>query len=206
MLQRTILLALALLGSASAYSSSWAGSAVQHSSTLSARTSSRGEGITMRKRPVSPMKGKCKVVLAKSVASLGAANEVVTVRDGYFMNYLLPRGIASIADAATLADVAAAMEAKAKAAAESLQEAKTLAEKLESLSSVSIAKKTGEGGSIFGSVSASDVIAALEAASGLKLGAPKVAFDEISALGSFTASVAVHPKVSASVKFDVVSA
>jgi len=206
MLQRTLILALALLGCASAYTSSWAGSAVQHSSTLSSRTSSRGEGITMRKRPVSPMKGKSKVVLTKSVASLGAANDVVTVRDGFFMNYLLPRGMAARADAATLADVAAAVEANAKVAAEALEEAKVVVGKLEGLSGVSIAKKTGEGGSIFGSVSASDVIAALETASGLKLGSPKVVFDEISAVGSFTASVAVHPTLSAEVKFDVVAA
>jgi hypothetical protein len=45
----------------------------------------------MMKRIVSPMRGKSKVVLLKDLTNIGNANEIVTVKDGFYMNYLLPR-------------------------------------------------------------------------------------------------------------------
>jgi len=87
------------------------GAKVQHVSTSSARAPMR-EGVFMRKRPVSVMKGKRKVVLTTDLKNLGASNDVVTVRDGYYLNYLLPRGFAGPADDEALAKVSAAIIAK----------------------------------------------------------------------------------------------
>ena len=164
----------------------------------------RGGNPLFRKRPVDIMKGKSKVVLTQDVASIkGKVNEVVTVRNGFLLNYLLPRGLAEKASDETLAKVAASIaEAKAAAAA-SLAEMTSLSAKLAGVSGVSIAKKVGENGAIFGSVSASELISAIESASGLTLGSPKVTFEAVSAVGSYSCSVQLHPQVSAEVSFEV---
>lgn len=69
------------------------------------------------------MKGKSKVVLVKDVPIIKAkATEIVTVKDGFFMNYLLPRGLAEKVNASTLEKMQASILAKAAVAAAALAE------------------------------------------------------------------------------------
>jgi len=149
------------------------------------------------------MKGKTSVLLTKDIPRIGRANDVITVRDGYLTNYLIPRALAVPASDEALEKV---KEIRAKMAAddaEALAAAEGIKSTLDGLTGVSIAKKVGDNGSIFGSVTASEVVAALEAASGLTLGSPKVTFADISAVGSYDVKVAVHPQVIAVVSLKV---
>lgn len=154
----------------------------------------------MAKRPRSLMRGKSKVVLTKDLQSIGAANEVVTVKDGFYLNYLLPRGLAEKATNDALEKVSEKIVADEAAASEMLSSANDLKAKLEAMTGVSIAKKVGENGAIFGSVTPAEVVAVL----GLE-GSPKVTFDAVTAVGEVEVAVALHPKVTATVKVTVVA-
>ena len=103
-----------------------------------------------------------RVILREDLDNLGAAGEVVTVRDGYGRNYLLPRGLASVA---TEKDVAKMEHERRVIASRAAKLAKELAGEVEKLSavSVSLARAVGEGDKLFGSVSNRDVAEALAA-------------------------------------------
>ena len=100
------------------------------------------------------------VILMADVEGLGAEGEIVRVAEGYARNYLLPRKKAAAVNAATkrLVEKMKAERIEREAAAKA--DAETLAAKLATVS-VTISMKTGENGKLFGSVSASDVLAAL---------------------------------------------
>jgi large subunit ribosomal protein L9 len=194
---KAVLLALLLAPMASAFF----GGRVQHMSTASGRAVKGA--MFMRKRAVSPMRGKSEVVLTKDVADVGMANEVVVVKDGFFLNYLLPNGAAERASAAALERVAAGAAELAETQAADLAAAEGLKGKLEAVGTVSLAKKVGEEGKLFGSVSASDIVEALAAASGESLGSPKVSMEDISATGTYDVKVTLHAKVAAEVKVEI---
>lgn len=160
-------------------------------------------GMTMRKRPVSLMKGKTSVLLTKDIPSVGRANEVVTVRDGYLMNFLIPRSMAVPATDDALEKVKEIRAAMAAEDAANLAAAEGMKATLDELAGVVITKKVGDKGIIFGSVTAAEVVAAIETASGLELGSPKVSYPEISAVGSYDVKVTVHPQVIAVVSVKV---
>ena len=158
----------------------------------------------MVKRKPSPMMGKSKVVLAKDLASIGGkAGDLVTVRTGFYLNFLYPRGLAEKATDEALQKLAEATAAEEAAEEAARDAASTIRDKLEALDGVVILKKVGERGAIFGSVSASDLVSALESASSLKLGSPKVTFETISSVGRYTAQVALHSTVTAEVNFQI---
>jgi len=133
-------------------------------------------------------------------STLGATNDVVTVKDGYFMNFLLPRGLAGMATSEALAAVQTKISENESAKAEALSAAMALKEKIESSEAATVSKKAGDRGAIFGSVTPAEVVAAL----GLK-GSPKISFDSISSIGSYDVKVSLHPKVTATAKLRVVA-
>eukprot|EP00616_Rhizochromulina_sp_CCMP1243_P010138 CAMPEP_0118985506 /NCGR_PEP_ID=MMETSP1173-20130426/40124_1 /TAXON_ID=1034831 /ORGANISM="Rhizochromulina marina cf, Strain CCMP1243" /LENGTH=204 /DNA_ID=CAMNT_0006936233 /DNA_START=9 /DNA_END=620 /DNA_ORIENTATION=+ len=161
------------------------------------RPVSRHGVLVMKKRIENPMKGKTKVVLTQNIASVGAADSVVTVRSGFYLNYLLPRGMATLADDAAMQRVAD----NAAAATEAVEQAKGAAveikSKLEGIKTFSVSKKVGENDSIYGSVTPAEVVRAIEEASALSLGSPKITFDDVTTTGTYSLSVSVHPEVTA---------
>ncbi|HEY7724575.1 MAG TPA: 50S ribosomal protein L9, partial [Anaeromyxobacteraceae bacterium] len=108
-----------------------------------------------------------KVILREDVDNLGKGGELVEVRPGYGRNFLIPRGLAVLANAKNVKElehqkkVAEAKAAKLKSSAEAL--AKRLAE-----TPVALKRKAGEQDKLFGSVTALDVVEAL-AARGLQI-------------------------------------
>lgn len=175
-------------------------------STATVRSTRRmvSRGIFMRKRAVDPMKGKSQVVLSKDIEGLGKANAVVTVKNGYYLNYLHPRQMASLATSEMLDKVSADAAAQAEAAAADAAAALGMKEKLEGIKTFTISKKAGEGGTLFGSVTVPEVVALLEEASGLSLGAPKVTMEDVGALGDYSFSVTLHPEATAELTLTVV--
>ena len=125
------------------------------------------------------------------------------VSDGYARNYLLPN---KLAVAATQAAIAAADKRREKRKAELEQrkaEMQSLAEKLEALE-VIIAADAGEGGKLFGSVTAADVAEALKQSGAAEIDKRKITLhDSIKTLGDFAAAVKLHPEVTATLKIKV---
>ena len=145
------------------------------------------------------------VVLLKDVERLGAEGAVVTVRDGYARNYLLPKGLAALATTAQLARVETAKQQRLQQAQRLSAQAAALKQKLEARS-VTLKLNLGEDGKPFGSVTVHDVLEALRQ-DGIALEKHALHLAEpIKALGIYEIPVKLQPEMTATVKVWVVKA
>jgi large subunit ribosomal protein L9 len=123
-----------------------------------------------------------RVILREDLENLGTAGEVVTVRDGYGRNYLLPRGLAAPATEKDEARLAHERKVISVRAAKMAKELQGEVEKLSQVS-VSISRATGEGDKLYGSVTSRDIADAL-GEQGVKVDSKKIQLDEpLKALG-----------------------
>ncbi|MFI5084558.1 MAG: 50S ribosomal protein L9 [Actinomycetales bacterium] len=146
-----------------------------------------------------------KLILTHEVTGLGAAGDVIEVKDGYARNYLLPRGFAltwSKGGEKQVESIKAAREARAHASVEAAQaQAAALTAR-----PVKLFVKAGDSGRLFGTVKAEDVARAVEAAGLGAIDKRKVELPaHIKSLGSYQANVRLHDDVSATIELDVVS-
>jgi len=100
------------------------------------------------------------VILRQDVADLGRAGEIVTVKEGYGRNYLLPRGLAYAASAGNKARIAAEAKRRVHVAASEKTAAEQLAAAL-ATADLTFAAKVGEGDRLFGSITSADIAAKL---------------------------------------------
>ena len=143
-----------------------------------------------------------KVVFLEDVPNAGEKGQIKEVAAGYARNYLIPKGLAQQVTAGHLRDLKMQDEARAKKAAKKLAAAQDLATKLLE-ERIVITVKAGEGGRLFGSVTAADIAQAL-ASAGLKVNKKKIELVEpIKALGNYTVQIKLHPAVSSSVQVSV---
>ncbi len=144
------------------------------------------------------------VLLVKPVEGLGGEGDQVKVRAGYARNYLLPRGIAVPLTTANRKQVEALKKRRAVREADELTGAQDLAKKLEKVA-LAFAVKTGEGGKMFGAITATDVHDKLTAA-GVTLEKRRIQLHTpVKTLGQHTVKVKLHPEVTVELNFDVVS-
>lgn len=143
-----------------------------------------------------------KVILLQEVEKLGAEGSVVTVKDGFGRNYLIPRGLAKVA---TVGAVKAWQEERRQAGrkiAQRKDDAQRLAADLASIELVVLAK-VGEENRIFGTITVPQIVDAL-AHKGVTVDRKKVEIHEdVRHLGVYSAFVKLHPEVTAEVKFRV---
>ncbi|MCI8401486.1 MAG: 50S ribosomal protein L9 [Lachnospiraceae bacterium] len=140
------------------------------------------------------------VVLLQDVKSLGKKGEVVTVKDGYAKNMLLPQRLGVEATAKNLNDLKLQKANADRKAAELLAEARELAAKLEA-APVKLSVKMGSGGKAFGSVSTKEIAEGIKAELGLDIDKKKISTDgAIKDAGEYTVNVKLHPDVTAKVK------
>jgi large subunit ribosomal protein L9 len=145
-----------------------------------------------------------KVILREDVNNLGRSGEVVTVKDGFGRNYLLPRKLAVLASERNIKQleheqaVISARQAKLKGAAE--EQAKKLGNV-----QVKIARKVGEQDKLFGSVTALDIAEAL-AAQGQKVDRRHLHLPEpIKTVGTHEVELRLHRDVVSKLKVEVVA-
>ncbi len=143
------------------------------------------------------------VILRQDIPELGHRGDVVSVKDGYARNYLLPRKLAMAATPGNLKQVADMKAATARLAAQEKSAAEALATQLAAVV-LSFPAKAGESDQLFGSVTAMDIADAL-AARGFDLDRRKVLLEEpIKTLGDYQVPVRLHREVTADVKVSVV--
>ncbi|MFF2007755.1 50S ribosomal protein L9 [Streptomyces sp. NPDC058195] len=147
-----------------------------------------------------------KIILTHEVSGLGAAGDVVDVKDGYARNYLVPRGFAIRWTKGGEKDVAQIRRARKIHEIATIEQANEIKAKLEGVK-VRLAVRSGEAGRLFGSVTPADVASAIKAAGGpdvdkrrVELGSP------IKTLGGHQVSVRLHPEVAANLGIEVVAA
>jgi large subunit ribosomal protein L9 len=146
------------------------------------------------------------VILKQDVRNLGYANDVVKVRPGFGRNYLIPRGIAILADASAKKMHAENMRQRAHKEAKIKAEAETNAGKLANVI-VKVGAKAGDNGKIFGSVTAVQLAEALRKA-GYDLDRRNITIeneDTVKTVGVYNAKARLHKEVVATFKFEVVA-
>ena len=144
------------------------------------------------------------IILLDKVVNLGGLGDVVKVKDGYARNYLIPQGKAKRANAANLAEFEARRAELERLAGEQLAAAQAEGAKLEG-QSVSISRKAGVDGRLFGSVTNADIAEALKA-KGFVVEKSAVRMPEgpLKAVGESQIVVALHTDVTATISVTVV--
>ncbi|HCH00084.1 MAG: 50S ribosomal protein L9 [Candidatus Aquicultor primus] len=147
-----------------------------------------------------------KVILKETVGGLGRIGEVVEVARGYAQNYLVPRGMAVVATPGTLKDWEHKKATTSKRQAHELSEAQELADSIKD-KEVTVEAKAGEGGKLYGSITAKEVAEAITKQLKIEVDRKKVDIaGAIKELGSHPVSVKVYPGVDAIVSINVVAA
>jgi len=144
------------------------------------------------------------IILLDKVVNLGGLGDVVKVKDGYARNYLIPQGKAKRANTANLAEFEARRAELERLAAEQLAAAQAQAEKVEGFS-VTIARKAGVDGRLFGSVTNADVADALKAKGfAVEKAAVRMPEGPLKVVGESQVTVSLHTDVTATITVAVV--
>ncbi len=146
-----------------------------------------------------------KLILTQEVTGLGGPGDVVEVRDGYGRNFLVPRGLAIAWTRGGEKQVAQIRRGREVREIRDLGDARAIAAQLQALR-VSMPARAGQGGRLFGSITAADVVDAVKAAGGPQLDRRKVELPSahIKTVGTHTVSVRLHPEVAATVALEIV--
>lgn len=143
-----------------------------------------------------------KVVLLERVDNLGAIGDVVTVKDGFARNFLLPRDKARRATAANLKAFELDRAAIEQRNEKNKSEAQKVADKIDGQTYVMI-RQAGETGQLYGSVAGRDVAEAVQAEGGKVERSQVVLNTAIKTLGVHEVLVRLHAEVSATVKINI---
>jgi large subunit ribosomal protein L9 len=146
------------------------------------------------------------VILRADLAGVGKRGDIVDVSDGHARNYLLPRGLAFKASSGAVAQAAAMRRARDLRDAADRESAETIAKELVP-KVITVAVKAGQGGRLFGSVTAADVAEAVAAQTGIQLDRKQVHLEEpIKTLGEHVVQARLHAEVHFPITLDVVAA
>ena len=144
------------------------------------------------------------VILKQDVAGLGYKNDTVKVKPGYGRNYLIPTGVAIIANDSNKRMVAENIRQAAHKAAKIKQDAEALAAKIGELT-IEVGTKAGESGKIFGAVTAVQVAEILKT-KGFEVDRKKIQFKEQpKQLGTYTVTLDLHKEVKHTISVNVVA-
>ena len=146
-----------------------------------------------------------KVILLQDVKSLGKKGELVEASDGYARNYLIPRKIAREANAQAMNEYKNAENSKNFKIATQKAQAEQQKKMLEGKKFVMTAK-AGQGGRLFGSVTAKEIAAVMKTQFGIDIDKRKITVDDIKAFGTYPATVKLYQGVTAEFSVTVTEA
>jgi large subunit ribosomal protein L9 len=145
-----------------------------------------------------------KLILTQEVSGLGSPGDIVEVKDGYGRNYLVPRALAirwTKGGEKQITQIKRARNARDVRDLGQAQEMRTAIEGRQ----VTMTVRAGTGGRLFGSITAADIVDAMKAAGGPELDRRRVELTgNIKTTGTHTATVRLHPEVSAKINLQVV--
>ncbi|MCO6494585.1 MAG: 50S ribosomal protein L9 [Bacteroidetes bacterium] len=145
-----------------------------------------------------------KIILNQDVKHLGHKDDVVTVKDGYGRNYLIPQGMAKLATPSAVKVLEEEVKQRAFKQEKLKKDAESLSEKLAN-QSVTIKTKTGTTGKIFGAVTTLQVANALKD-KGFDVDRRKIVFnDEIKVVGNYKATINLYKGISAEIDINIES-
>lgn len=144
------------------------------------------------------------VILKQDIKNLGYADDVVKVRPGFGRNFLIPRGMAVIANETNKKIHAEVIRQRAHKVEKLRLDANKLASALENVT-LTIGAKVGENGKLFGSVTSQQLVDKLKSM-GYSIDKKQIIMplEHIKKTGSYTAEVSVHRDIRAKLNFEVV--
>ena len=144
------------------------------------------------------------VILIQDVDNLGGRNELVTVKNGYARNFLIPQKLAVEGSPSNMKQLAEKLKVKAKKEAVMLAEVTKVIDKLKE-SPVKIGAKTGTSGKIFGSVTSLQIARAIRDQKGYEIDRKRITIiDEVKELGTYKASIDFGAGKSTELEFEVI--
>ena len=143
------------------------------------------------------------IILKKDVANLGHADDIVNVKTGYAVNYLIPQGFAIMATPSAKKVHAENLRQRAHKIAKFVADAEALAAKLAE-TTVKVAAKVSESGKIYGSVTSAQLAEALEAA-GVQVDKKDITVESGKELGTFEATVSLYKGIKGTFKYEIVA-
>jgi large subunit ribosomal protein L9 len=146
-----------------------------------------------------------RVILRDTVDGLGRKGDICVVADGYARNFLVPRGLAIKATEGSAIQAEAMRRAEALRSAADRADAETIASALAPMV-ITIKAKAGEGGRLFGSVTAADIAEAIEEQAGAVIDRRTLALDSpLKELGRHEVTVRLHSDVETAVAVEIVA-
>ena len=145
------------------------------------------------------------IILKQDVEKLGFINDIVTVKNGYARNFLIPQGYAVLATSSAKKVLAETLKQRAFKEEKLIKDATKIADAIKELE-IKITAKTGDGTKLFGSVSNADVAEALKAA-GQEVDKKyiKVEGGTIKRLGKYNATIRLHREVIFDLPIEVIA-
>lgn len=145
------------------------------------------------------------IILKKDVANLGNADDVVKVKKGYAVNYLIPQGFATLATSSALKQHEETIRQRAHKEAKKVAEAEALAAKVSAVL-VKVTAKVSESGKIYGSITPAQLSEAL-AAAGVEVDKKDITIlsAEVKEPGTYEATVKCYKAIKGTFKFEVVA-
>jgi len=148
------------------------------------------------------------VVLTADFKSLGRKGEIVSVKKAYFRNYLGPYKFAEVATPEVIAAAAVLAAERAAEDLARLEACKAQAATIEAVcgsGAITIVRKAGPDGKLFGSVTAIELAELVEDRSGVKVDKKDMTLPVIGETGSYLVSIKLHPKVETTISITVVA-
>ena len=146
-----------------------------------------------------------KIILRADVADVGKKGDIVDVADGFGRNYLVPKGLAMVASKGVVAQAGAMRRSRDVKDARDRESAEVVARDLVA-SVIRIPVKAGAEGRLFGSVTAADVVEAVQAQAGVELDRRRLHLAEpIKTLGTHEVPVKLHADVEFQITVEVVA-
>jgi large subunit ribosomal protein L9 len=144
------------------------------------------------------------LILKEDLKGLGFKNDIVTVKPGFGRNYLIPQGLAVMADKSNRKVVAENVRQAAHKADKIKNDAQAIADQIGDMT-LEIPARVGESGKIFGAVTTLQISEALKI-KGIEVDRKKISFDsDVKNAGEYTATILLHKEVKHQVKFNVVA-
>lgn len=144
------------------------------------------------------------VILLQDVAKLGKQNELVKVRPGYGRNFLIPKGLASLATESQRKQLAERIKQDARREEKLMSQLQLIVDTLKS-TVFQVAAKSGTSGKIFGSVTNVQLADAIKKQKNINIDRRKITIaEEVKNLGTYTANVNLHKDVEVNISFEVV--
>lgn len=144
-----------------------------------------------------------KIILTQDVKKLGFKDDILTVKDGFGRNFLIPQGMAKLATPSAIKQLEEEIKQKAFKQEKLKMDAEASSKQLEGMS-VTIKTKTGTSGKIFGAVTTLQVANVLKD-KGITVDRRKIVFnDDIKVVGQYKATINLHREVSVEIDVEVV--